>query len=159
MTKLLVLFSALTATVFAGCSNEKMSFNKRDPSFYTRFVNPARDLGDAENKMSQLKIIEGREKYNMRYALFDNGKFFYEVNNLGSGYGDWQYSDGGVKMFAVRTFFDMDLHLSGKEQTGEAIVMRFTDRFGVNLVNVEFRDPVAQKPSALSTFQPSNKNL
>lgn len=147
----ILLFAAL------GCTQKGHDLVKRDRAFFDRFINPATHVGQAAEKLNELKLIEGKEVYQMRYALFDDGQFFYQVDNLGSGYGTWTFKDGVLNLFSSRTFFDLDLYVSAARPEGEAVVMQFTDRFGANTVNVALREP--NKSSPLKKFRASKKNL
>lgn len=135
----------IVALILGACSNGTATKYKRGPEFFDRLINSSTDFDRAEEKLSELKLITSSEKYKMRYALFDNGKFYYEVDNLGHGTGKWSYRDGALNLFASRSFFDMDLNLMAMEAEGDAMSMQFLDRFGTNTVKVQFR-PVSAKP-------------
>lgn len=139
-----LIFTA-TGLVLSACSNGTATKHKRGPEFFDRLINSSADFDRAEEKLSKLKLITSSEKYKMRYALFDNGKFYYEVDNLGHGTGKWSYRDGALNLFASRSFFDMDLNLMAVAAEGDAMAMQFLDRFGTNTVKVQFR-PVSAKP-------------
>ncbi len=131
--------------VVVGCSDGSPAKHKRGPEFFTRFVNPAKDYDQAGQKLNELNLLVSNQKYKMRYALFDNGKFYYEVDNLGHGNGKWSYHEGALNLFANRTMFDLDLNLVATEAEGDAISMQFLDRFGNNTVQIQFR-PASVKP-------------
>jgi hypothetical protein len=124
-------------------------------------INGSENFDQAETKLDELKLITSNkasnQKYTMRMALFDNGKFYYQVENLGNGIGQWKYKDGYVNLYAPRAMFDIDINLFAAEATGEALSMQFLDRFGHNAVRAQFRMPAA-KP--LRTFaEPKNPVL
>ena len=137
----------LIAAFFAvACSKGGMPVeNQRDQSFFAPVLNSSDDFEAAANKMSDLKLLTSNEKYDMRFALFDNGKFYYEVANLGQGTGDWKFRDGYINLFAMRTFFNLDIDLTAAAAQGDSLEMRFADRFGKNAVQVRKREP-SEKP-------------
>ena len=139
--KIVVLF--LFALI--GCSKGSDSAeHKRSYAFFEPMINPAADFDGAAGQMSRLKVLTSTQKYDMRYALFDNGKFYYEVANLGTGVGDWKFRDGYINLFSPRTFFDIDIDFVATEAEGGAMAMRFLDRFGQNTVSVQLREPTGE---------------
>lgn len=142
-----VIFAVLSlAVIFAGgCSNKKNVEFKREPAFFKRLINNSENYEQADRKLNELKLMVSKEKYDMRYALFDNGKFYYEVENLGHGYGDWIYKDGAINLFAPRSFFDIDIDIMAAAATGEKMNLQFIDRFGNNVVKGQLREPQAAK--------------
>lgn len=138
-----------------GCDQGSSSVqHKRDPAFFNRFVNPAKDFAEAEAKLGELKLLVSQQKYKMRYALFDNGKFYYQVDNLGDGQGQWSYRDGALNLFAARMMFDLDLNLVAAKPEGDEMAMQFLDRFGNNTVPVSFK-PGSAKPLRRFSSHPS----
>ncbi len=145
MTKMILLVSTLLAGLLqTACSDGSPTKHKRDPAFFNRFVNPSENFNQAEHKLSELKVLTSNDKYKMRYALFDNGKFYYEVDNLGHGTGKWSYREGALNLFANRTMFDLDINLLATAEQGDEIAMQFLDRFGNNTVKVQLREGSAK---------------
>lgn len=133
------------AGLVMGCGNGGDAVeHRRDYSFFQPMINDSADFKQAEQKLSELKVLTSKDKYEMRYALFDNGKFFYEVGNLGTGTGEWSFKNGYLNLFATRTFFDIDINLIAAEESGNAMAMQFMDRFGRNTVTAQLRDPSTQ---------------
>ena len=160
--KAIVYIMILTLSLVAvGCGNGGDSIeHKRDYSFFQPMMNDSADFKQAEQKMSELKVLTSNDKYNMRYALFDNGKFFYEVGNLGTGTGDWSFKNGYLNLFAIRTFFDIDINLIAADEAGSAMAMQFMDRFGRNTVSAQLRDPgVAQNLKPLKKLVMPDKGV
>lgn len=147
----LIALLALTA-----CSDGSVK-HKRDAAFFAPMINASENFDQAQQKLGDLKLITSSQKYNMRVALFDNGKFFYEIDNLGHGVGQWKFRDGYVNLYAARAMFDLDINLFASEAAGEALSMQFLDRFGHNAVTAQFR-PAA--PTPLRPFRaPANPAL
>lgn len=131
----------LAITQLAGCG-DLLQGHSRDPEFYQK-VFSAKTSPKKVNLENEKMIYS--EKYPMRLALFDDQKFFYQIDELGSGWGEWKMSDGMVTMFAPRKYFDMRLVLSGADETSDAQVLRFRDRGGIQAIKVSLRDPESAK--------------
>ncbi|WP_413559456.1 transposase [Bdellovibrio sp. HCB209] len=138
--------------------------HQRDAEFYSQFVNPAADWPQAESKIDELKVLQTGSDYPMRYVLFDNGKFYYQVDKLGNGEGVWSYENGAMIITAQRTIFKMELAVSAAKDTGEETLVRFYDRHGFNSLPIYFRDPAKLKQQGkaakeLKQFTRSEKNI
>jgi hypothetical protein len=144
MNKTAMKFWILLSAVFvSSCGTEALKAHPRDDAFYRGLVN---------EKQSPKKVAMSAEKifysddYPMRFALYNDQRFFYQVDELGDGWGRWVLEDGVMKLFAPRPFFDMNLVVSGAEATGDTKVLRFRDRTGIQSIKVSLRDPeVAQR--------------
>jgi len=154
------LFLALSMLfMVAACGPKKsMVVNARDPQFYDRFVNPSAEAAAIETKLTAVKLVETGTDFPMRFALFDNHTFYYQVDRLGNGVGKWSYQSGSLELIANRPFFDLALYLSAAQAEGDEVVFRFVDRFGVNTVNAGLRVP-AQDAPPLEKFTPSDKGI
>lgn len=154
--KILMLFFALSVV---GCGQKQSGEgSKRDYSFYSHLINPSDQYQQAAANLHEFKLMISNEKYSMRVALFDNGVFYYEVNNLGDGEGTWEYRDGVLKLKAVRTIFDMELEIMAESSESDATIVQFVDRFRFNSVPMQLRQPSADgKP--LSVFKKSKLNI
>lgn len=141
-----------------------MTASKKDAAFYGRFVNPSDDVSGASDRLDQLKLLQTGAEYPMRMALFANGRFYYQVDNLGDGQGTWDVTDGVLRLRAIRPLFDMNLFVSGANDESDETVIRFIDRHGFNSVRIELRDPQAMKqqgmiPPELSVYRVSDKGI
>ncbi len=155
-----LIYSILLFAVITGCSREsKVVANERPPEFYNRFVNSAADEKVAPETLHELKILEADETYNMRIALFDNGRVYYQVDRLGDGRGIWRFYKGAIEIVAYRPIFDMQLYISGESATGDSVIVRYYDRVGLNSHPIELRDPSAlgvdEEPAPLPEFEKS----
>lgn len=147
-----------------GCSDTAMVSNKRDEQFYKSKTNSAKDFSQAEQKITELKLLETADEYPMRIALFDNNKFYYQVDRLGNGTGTWKYNDGGLELRAPRKYFVMEFYLSAAKPVGEDMIFRFLDRFGINTLETWVRDPELVKKNKakieeLRKFSTSSKDI
>lgn len=118
-----------------------MVASKRDPEFYSQFVNPSDQAALASSKLEELRLIQTGDDYAMRFALFSNGTFYYQVDRLGDGTGDWLYEDGALKLIADRPMFNMTFYVSAANDTSDETTVRFLDRRGYNSYSIQLRDP------------------
>lgn len=163
---ILVFFALLTIAIslLAGCMPSKsMVTHKRDNDFYKRLVNSSLDEDRAADKMNDLKILQTGSEYPIRTVLFDSGKFYYQVDKLGDGYGSWIYKDGVLELEAKRPLFNMEFTVSAAAEKGDAMVVQFVDRFGFNTYALSIREPAPSQKhkagSVLSTFTKSPKDI
>lgn len=68
--------------------------------------------------------------YPIQIALYSDGKFYYDLPNLGDGKGTWKKSDGKIILKAKRTLFDMYIEVHGSDKEGQNVSIQFSDRFG-----------------------------
>jgi hypothetical protein len=153
------LFFIFLPLLMAACGPKKsMIANPREPEFYDKLVNSAESSPAVQTKLSSVKLLQTGNELPMRFVLFDNKTFYYQVDRLGNGNGTWAYHDGGIRMFANRPFFDLELYLSAANGEGNALVFRFLDRFGFNTVSAALREP-ASNPQPLPDFTQSDKGI
>ncbi|MFN8789888.1 MAG: hypothetical protein ACK5Y2_00350 [Bdellovibrionales bacterium] len=161
-----VFMIAASFLFFAGCSSSEMKMieNHREPEFFNQLMNADQDAPVAAQKIQEIKLLQTSEQYPLRLVLFKNGQFYYDIDELGTGYGDWVYQDGGLRMTAKRKFFDVNFYVSAASATGKDMIVKFYDRKGLNTYSVNFRDPIrmqqeGQTPEKLREFKPSDKDL
>lgn len=155
-------FFVFLPLIFVACSypKESMVEHKRDAGFFDQFVNSSQDYKRAAERIGEIKLLQTGTEYPIRAALFDNGKFYYQVDRLGDGFGDWTYYNGAVELKAIRPYFDLDFIVSAAEASGNKTSIHFIDRFGVNHYPLELREP-AKKETAkpLPEFSHSPKGI
>lgn len=146
--------------MFLGACAEdaKLISFERDPEFFSPYLNSKDQFSDAKERLGDLKILQTGEEYPMRFALFQDGRFYYQIDKLGDGVGRWKFHSGGIEMTAVRPIFDMHLYVSAAEPTGEKTLVRFIDRHGFNSINLQLLKPVTTGPK-LRPYQPSEKDI
>lgn len=164
MKLLALLISGMSLVVSCSHKREEFIAHPREPEFYNRFVNSSAEITSAPEKISQMKLLMTPAQYPLRFALYDNGKFYYEVDKLGSGFGRWNYTDGALELVAERVLFDMYLYVSAQEKEGTEVLVRFADRHGQNSIPLKLRDPKALEASGtvvqeLPVFTASPKNI
>lgn len=158
MKKTILILAAISLTFF-GCS-EKFSevIVPRDAEFFQNFVNPSSAANQMPAKIPEMNLLETGKDYPMRFVLFDNSTFYYQVDKLGDGYGQWKYQDGALDLLASRPLFDMSISLTATEAVGDAMVVRFLDRRGFQSVKIQFLNQKTQKLS-LPVYTKSLKDI
>jgi|GEM_PF-1247339 len=146
--KATILLMAAFSLTFFGCS-EKFSevLVPREPEFFQNFVNPSNLASQMPAKIPEMNLLETGRDYPMRFVLFDNSSFYYQVDKLGDGYGQWRFQDGALNLFASRPLFDMSISLTATEAVGDSMVVRFLDRRGFQSVKIQFLNQTVKKES------------
>lgn len=163
--KILMGLLLIVAGCVVSCSPiSEMTAHKRESAFYSRFVNTGEDMKDVEQNLDRVKLLQTGPQYPMRMALFPEGKFYYQVDNLGDGEGRWDIKDGVLRMRAIRPLFDMHLFVSGEKAAGDEAIIRFIDRHGFNSLRLELRHPAELEAAGkdlpdLPVYQFSNKGI
>jgi len=86
--------------------------------------------------INQDKTILNRD-YPIEIAIYNDGKWYYDLPNLDTGTGTWKYQDGKIKLFAKRALFDMHIDVVATQEGAKAVAIKFADRFGPKVLNVE----------------------
>lgn len=87
------------------------------------------------NLQQDISIINN--DYPFEIALYEDGKWYYDLPNLDTGFGTWEYTAGKIKLFASRRLFDMYINLSATSEEAKDIVIEFSDRFGPQVLKME----------------------
>jgi hypothetical protein len=83
----------------------------------------------ANPNLNSDKTLLNRD-YPIEVALYNDGKWYYDLPNLDSGTGTWKYEGGMIKLYAERILFDMYIEVVAIEKGAEKVALKFTDRFG-----------------------------
>lgn len=133
--RLALLF--LTILIGASCTGKSDStdlHSASDAGAYSKFVNQKK-MPASPNLTLDKTIIN--HKYPIEIALYKDGRFFYDLPNLGTGKGKWKYRDGKIELRASRKIFDMYIEVYGADASIENAAIQFTDRFGSNTLKME----------------------
>lgn len=149
----------------SACSYDRVNLveQPREREFYEPFINTQRQPAAAKAEMSSLKLLKIHGLYEGRFALYDNGQFYYDIHNLGDGVGNWTFENGALKLKAGRMFFDLIFTVSAASQEGTSTVVRFIDRNGAQRMDVQYQNMSTciqeNKSCTLEVFEPSDKGL
>lgn len=157
--------AAAAAAFFAGCSSDyKMVQHQRDEAFFSAYQNPATELGQAAAKIETIRLLQTDDAFPIRLALYDNGQFYYQVDELGTGIGDWKFEKGGLTLTTRRKVFDLNFYVTALNPSGDQLVVKFFDRHGFNQYELGFRNPSSENsnsapPEKLREFKSSIKDI
>lgn len=132
----LVLISSLLLLTLSSCGksgNDLTAYNAKKEDF-NYLINSKRM--PAKPDLANHKTILNRD-YPIEIALFADGKFYYDLPNLGDGNGTWKYTKGHIELNAKRSLFDMKILVHALEENAADIGIEFYDRFGRNFIQVE----------------------
>jgi hypothetical protein len=130
-----ILMMALV--VLVGCGKKgKDNLHKITGSTQTQYVN-AKSMPRDPNLTLDKSFVNN--SYPIQIALYNDGKFYYDLPNLGDGHGTWKNAGGVIELRAKRTLFDMYIEVKANDTEAKSLSIQFTDRFGPNtlkMVNV-----------------------
>ncbi len=89
--------------------------------------------------LNEDKYIINRD-YPIEISLYNNGTWYYNLDNLGEGKGTWVYKNGRLELFAQRDLFDMYIDIQAIKEDASEIIIQFSDRFGPRTLKVEKRN-------------------
>jgi hypothetical protein len=131
----------ILAICFNIISCNKINANKSNLSFYKieeksfdRYINK-KNMREGVNLQADKHMLN--RDYPIEIFLYNNGEWYYNLDNLGDGHGTWKYESGKLKLHAKRTLFDMHIEIESIKEDGSEIVVKFSDRFGPNTLEVE----------------------
>lgn len=74
--------------------------------------------------------------YPIELALYQDGKFYYNLPTLGDGTGSWTLDGGKLKLFSSRSLFDMHIDIFASDQSASAVILKFRDRHGPQIIKM-----------------------
>lgn len=129
--RLLLLF-------LVGCLGENrpsdLVFFKVKEGSYQKYINEKSMPGDPN--LAQDKSIINTD-YPIELALYQDGKFYYNLPTLSDGNGTWKYDNGIIALHASLTLFDMYIEISAKDEDAKNVQIYFRDRFGPKTLAME----------------------
>lgn len=129
MYKIILLVTLVVLSACGKSSGGKLY--KVEAGALEKFVN--------QNKLSKpgstTKTIVNND-YPIEIALFNDGRFYYDLPNLGDGRGKWKLNNGVLELRAKRTLFDMYIEVMANDPEAKTLSIQFTDRFGPNTLQM-----------------------
>jgi hypothetical protein len=100
---------------------------------YSKFINTRiSPSGERPNISGDKNFIN--HQYPVELALYSDHKFYYNLPNLGDGYGNWNYEDGKIVMKTKRNILGknitMTYEIQANDESAENVSVQFTDRWG-----------------------------
>ncbi len=125
----------LTIFLFASCGLKKekgeLIVFEKSKTDYDQFINQ-KPKPNQPNLSIDKKIVNN--DYPIELALYNDGKFYYNLENLGEGEGTWKYDNGVLKLTAFRKIltFDVDMNYTFTitRKDGSQSLLKFRDRKG-----------------------------
>ncbi len=127
---LLILFSC-------GLKKEEkkeLQFFQVQKSDFTHVINKSETPRNPD--LTAVKTLSNRD-YPIDIAIFNDGRFYYDLPNLDDGYGTWEFVDGKIKLHAKRDLFDINIDVVALKESAEVIAIDFRDRFSRKVLEVE----------------------
>lgn len=128
----LVFLLALVTLVSCGKGGNAKLY-KVESGALTKFVNQ-KSMSRKPNLTIDKSIVNN--KYPIEIALYNDGRFYYDLPNLGDGKGTWKLSGGVIELRAKRTLFDMYIEVKATDVEAKSLTIQFTDRFGPNTLKM-----------------------
>tara|TARA_R110002049_G_scaffold179732_4_gene346746 strand:- start:68 stop:487 length:420 start_codon:yes stop_codon:yes gene_type:complete len=132
--KLIYLLSLLS---LISCVPDKetsqLSYFEVDKAAYKKFINE-KSLPTEPDLALDKSIINN--DYPIEVALYQDGKFYYNLPTLGDGTGTWTTDGGKLKLFSSRTLFDMYIDIYAADQSASQVILKFRDRNGPQIVKM-----------------------
>ncbi len=94
-----------------------------------------RNFSEEPNYFSDISILNN--EYPIEVFLYKDKKWFYNLPNLGTGQGTWEYTDGKILLKAKRSLFTMEINVVASKKDASQISLKFNDRFGLNFLETE----------------------
>lgn len=130
----LLILTLLIGSACTGKSDSETLYSAKNAGAYTKFINQKKMPSDPNLTIDKSFI---NYKYPIEIALYNDGRFFYDLPNLGTGKGKWEYHDGKIELRASRKIFDMYIEVYGADQSIEKLAIQFSDRFGSNSLKMD----------------------
>lgn len=127
-------FILLALVILVGCGKGgDAKLYKVDSGALSKFVNQ-KSMAKKPNLTIDKSIVNN--SYPIEIALYNDGRFYYDLPNLGDGKGTWKLKDGVIELKAKRTIFDMYIEVKGTDLDANSLTIQFTDRFGPNTLKM-----------------------
>ncbi len=124
----------VTLLALMGCGQGgKSKLHKIEATELDKFVNQ-KQMEKKPNLTIDKSIVN--TSYPIEIALYNDGRFYYDLPNLGDGKGTWKLNKGVIELKAKRTLFDMYIEVMASDPEGKTLSIQFTDRFGPNTLKM-----------------------
>lgn len=110
-----------------------LSYFEVDQAAYQKYVNEKSMPADPDLAVDKSIV---NSEYPIELALYQDGKFYYNLANLGDGTGSWTMDGGKIKLFSSRTLFDMYIDIFAADQAASKLIIKFRDRHGPQVLKM-----------------------
>ncbi len=115
-------------------SKNILNFNKVEKESFSKIINN-KSLREGANLQEDKHLLN--RDYPIEISLYADGKWYYNLDNLGDGNGTWKYQDGRLVLYAKRVLFDMHIDIEATDKNATKFVIKFSDRFGPRVLRAE----------------------
>jgi hypothetical protein len=129
--KTILLLALIVLSACGKGGNAKLY--KVESGALTKFVNQKK-ISKKPNLSVDKSFVNN--SYPIEIALYSDGRFYYDLPNLGDGNGKWKLKDGVIELRAKRTLFDMLIEVQATDVDANSLTIQFTDRFGPNTLKM-----------------------
>lgn len=134
MTKYLVLLFLLFSCGLKSPEKKELQFFQVKKDDFSHVINKSETPRSPD--LTSVKTLSNRD-YPIDIAIFNDGRFYYDLPNLDDGYGTWEFVDGKIKLHAQRDLFDINIDVVALKEAAEVIAIDFRDRFSRKVLEVE----------------------
>lgn len=128
----IILVISLLVLVACGKQESSKTYPLKDKAV-EKYVNQTALPADPNLTLDKSII---NTSYPIQIALYKDGKFYYDLPNLGDGVGTWKRRKNFIELKAKRSLFDMYIEIRASDKEGENVLIQFTDRFGPNTLKM-----------------------
>lgn len=132
------VLAMLVSFSLIGCVPDKetsdLAYYEVEASAYQKFVNNT-PMPSEPDLTSDKSIVNN--DYPIEVALYNDGKFYYNLPTLGDGTGSWTQDGGKLKLFSSRMLFDMHIDIYAADPKANQVILKFRDRHGPQIVKME----------------------
>jgi hypothetical protein len=120
--------------LISGCGKQgKSKLFRVEENALNKYVNQ-KQMPQHPNLTLDKAIINN--SYPIEIALYKDGRFYYNLANLGDGQGQWKHANGKIELKAKRTLFNMYIEVHGSDEHAQELSIQFSDRFGPNTLKM-----------------------
>lgn len=142
----LYFFTLGVLLTFAGCgekSAKELAFHRPEKASFNKLVNTK---STRHANLNKDKFLYTNPDYPIELALYDDGKFYYNLPQLGDGQGSWEYKDGVLSLVATRYYailnrdVDMIYEIKSLDAEGTKFMVFFRDRTGLKSYKLHLKN-------------------
>ena len=121
-----------------GSPRQSLKFYPVSKESFSKFINK-KDLREQRANLAEDVHLVNND-YPIEISLYDDGKWFYNLDNLGAGRGEWKYKEGRIELYAKRSLFDMYIDVESENEEATNLIIKFSDRHGAKVLKMENRN-------------------
>ena len=144
----MVFFSIFSTILLISCVEniQKQQVSKREilPLESFKSLINKKSISSKEDVNQNIDYSLINQDYPVEIWLYENNKYYYDLPNLGDGLGSWEYSNGHISLSNDYHIKSIDLKIEMNYDIyftkDHNIRIEFSDRFGLQNLNLEFKN-------------------